>query len=245
MAFTTRDARLVIAYSSVAQMGFILLGIFSLQPQGGQGALLQMLNHGIVTAASFFVVAAVAARAGGSESLDDMGGVAFRAPVLATLFLIVTFANLAMPGSSNFIGEFMILLGTFDSHMAIALIASVAVVGAAFYALRLFITRDAQPRRRPRALVRGAAQRGDRDRAAVPDHPGARLLPAVRAEQVREHDEGRDVPGRGGGQQRSLRAARGHDRLGPLGPPTAQRGRLLAGAAKSSTHQTRHKAIHS
>ena len=139
MAFTTGDARLVIAYSSVAQMGFILLGIFSLEPQGGQGALLQMLNHGVVTAASFFVVAAVAARAGGSEKLEDMGGVAFRAPVLAALFLIVTFANLAMPGSSNFIGEFMILLGTFDSHMAIALIASVAVVGASFYALRLFI----------------------------------------------------------------------------------------------------------
>jgi NADH-quinone oxidoreductase subunit M len=139
VAFTTPDARLVIAYSSVAQMGFILLGIFSLQPQGGQGALLQMLNHGVVTAASFFVVAAVAARAGGSERLEDMGGIAFRAPVLATLFLIVTFANLAMPGSSNFIGEFMILLGTFDSHMAIALIASAGVVGASFYALRLLI----------------------------------------------------------------------------------------------------------
>jgi NADH-quinone oxidoreductase subunit M len=120
-------------------MGFILLGIFSLNPQGGQGALLQMLNHGIVTAASFFIIAAVAARAGDSEKLDDMGGIAFKAPVLATLFLIVTLANLAMPGSSNFIGEFMILLGAFDSHMAIALIAAVAVVGASFYALRLFI----------------------------------------------------------------------------------------------------------
>jgi NADH-quinone oxidoreductase subunit M len=139
MAFTTGDSRLVIAYSSVAQMGFILLGIFSLDQQGGQGALLQMLNHGIVTAASFFVVAAAAARAGGSERLQDMGGIAFRAPVLATLFLIVTLANLAMPGSSNFIGEFMILLGAFDSHIVIALIASAAVVGASFYALRLFI----------------------------------------------------------------------------------------------------------
>ncbi len=139
MAFTTPDARLVIAYSSVAQMGFILLGIFSLKAPGDQGALLQMLNHGLVTAAAFFIVAAVAARSGGSERLEDMGGVAFRAPVLATLFLIVTFANLAMPGSSNFIGEFMILLGTFQSHLVIALIASVGVVGAAFYALRLFI----------------------------------------------------------------------------------------------------------
>jgi NADH-quinone oxidoreductase subunit M len=139
MAFTTGDARLVIAYSSVAQMGFILLGIFSLQPQGGQGALLQMLNHGVVTAASFFVVAAVAARCGGSEKLDDMGGVAFKAPLLATFFLIITFANLAMPGSSNFIGEFMILLGAFNSHVVVAVIASIAVIGAAFYALRLFI----------------------------------------------------------------------------------------------------------
>jgi len=139
MAFTQTNARLILGYSSVAQLGFITLGIFSLNPQGAQGALLQMINHGVVTAASFFVVAAVAARAGGSEKLDDMGGVAFKAPVLATLFLIVTFANLAMPGSSNFIGEFMILLGAFDSHMAIALIAAVAVVGASFYALRLFI----------------------------------------------------------------------------------------------------------
>lgn len=138
MAFTTRDARLVIAYSSVAQMGFIALGIFSLKATGGQGALLQMLNHGVVTAASFFVLAAVAARAG-SENMDDMGGIAFRAPILATLFLIVTFANLAMPGSSNFIGEFMILLGAFSSHMWIAILATLGVVGAAFYALRLFI----------------------------------------------------------------------------------------------------------
>jgi NADH-quinone oxidoreductase subunit M len=68
-----------------------------------------------------------------------MGGVAFKAPVLATFFLIVMFATLAMPGSSNFVGEFLILLGTFDSHLAVAVIASIAVVGAAFYALRLFI----------------------------------------------------------------------------------------------------------
>jgi NADH-quinone oxidoreductase subunit M len=139
MAFTTNDSRMVIAYSSVAQMGFITLGIFSLQPTGGQGALLQMINHGVVIAAGFFIVATLAARAGGSEDIRDMGGIAFRAPVLASLFVIITFANLAMPGSSNFIGEFMILLGTFQSHMPIALVTSVAIVGAAFYALRLFI----------------------------------------------------------------------------------------------------------
>ena len=139
LAFTTPDARLVVAYSSVAQLGFITLGIFSLRPEGGQGAVLQMVNHGLVTAPMFFIVAALAARTGGSENLRDMGGAAFRAPILATLFLIVSLAMLAMPGSSNFIGEFMILLGVFKAKLAIAAIAFVGVVGAAVYALRLFI----------------------------------------------------------------------------------------------------------
>ncbi len=139
LAFTAGDARLVVAYSSVAQLGFITLGIFSLRPEGGQGALLQMINHGLVTAPLFFIVAALAARSGGSEQLRDMGGIAFRAPVLASLFLIVALATLAMPGSSNFVGEFMILLGVFKAKLALALIASAGVVGASFYALRLLI----------------------------------------------------------------------------------------------------------
>jgi NADH-quinone oxidoreductase subunit M len=107
---------------------------------GAQGALLQMLNHALVTAPLFFIVATLAVRAGGSELLRDMGGAAFRAPVLAGLFLIVTLATLAMPGSSNFIGEFNILLGVFQSKLAIAIIAFAGVVGAAYYALRLFIS---------------------------------------------------------------------------------------------------------
>jgi NADH-quinone oxidoreductase subunit M len=140
VAFTTPDSRMVVAYSSVAQLSFITLGIFSLRPAGAQGALLQMLNHGLVTAPLFFIVAALAVRAGGSELLADMGGVAFRAPVLAALTLIVVLATLAMPGSSNFIGEFMILLGVFQSKLAIAVIAFAGVVGAAVYALRMFIS---------------------------------------------------------------------------------------------------------
>jgi NADH-quinone oxidoreductase subunit M len=123
----------------VAQLSFITLGIFSLRPQGSQGALLQMVNHGLVTAPLFFIVAALAVRAGGSELLKDMGGMAFRAPVLAALFLIVALATLAMPGSSNFVGEFMILLGVFQSKLAIAVIAFSGVVGAAVYMLRVYI----------------------------------------------------------------------------------------------------------
>ncbi len=163
LAFTVGEARLVVAYSSVAQLGFITLGIFALRPQGAQGALLQMVNHALVTAPLFFIVAALAARAGGSEKLRDMGGIAFRAPVLATLFVIVAFATLAMPGSSNFVGEFLILLGTFKAKLAIAVIAFTGVVGASVYALRVFI-RSMHNRVGPRVASR---EIGFADAAAI------------------------------------------------------------------------------
>jgi NADH-quinone oxidoreductase subunit M len=139
LAYTHTDTRLIAGYSSVAQLGFITLGIFSLNPQGAQGALLQMVNHGLVVAPVLFIIALLAQRAGGSEDLRDMGGIAFRAPVLASLFLIVALATLAMPGSSNFVGEFLILLGVFKAKLVIAVIAFAGVVMASVYALRLFI----------------------------------------------------------------------------------------------------------
>jgi NADH-quinone oxidoreductase subunit M len=139
MAFTTTEARLILGYSSVAQLGFITLGIFALNAQGAQGAILQSFNHGLVVAPAFFIVALLAERAGGSEDIRDMGGIGMRAPALATMFLIVTFATLAMPGSSNFVGEFLILLGVFKSKLAIAIVASTGVALASVYALRMFI----------------------------------------------------------------------------------------------------------
>jgi NADH-quinone oxidoreductase subunit M len=140
-AFTQTNVRLILGYSSVAQLGFITLGIFALDPEGrgGQGALLQALNHGLVVAPLFLILALLAARAGGSEDIRDMGGIAFRAPVLATLFIVVTLATLAMPGSANFVGEFLILLGVFETELVIAFVASVGVVLASVYALRLYI----------------------------------------------------------------------------------------------------------
>ncbi len=140
-AFTQTNARLILGYSSVAQLGFITLGIFALDGagQGAQGALLQAVNHGLVVAPLFFVVALLADRAEGSEDIRDYGGIAFKAPVLAVLFLIVALATLAMPGSANFTGEFLILLGTFTSVQPIAFIASIGVVLASVYALRMYI----------------------------------------------------------------------------------------------------------
>ena len=157
LAFTTTHARLILAYSSIAQLGFIVLGVFALNSQGAQGALLQAFNHGLVVAPAFFIVALLAARSDGSEDIRDMGGLATRAPALAALFLIVTFATLAMPGSSNFVGEFLILLGVFEAKLAIAIIASTGVVLAAFYALRLYIRsmhNRTGPRTEPRELER-------------------------------------------------------------------------------------------
>ncbi|MDX6680727.1 MAG: NADH-quinone oxidoreductase subunit [Solirubrobacteraceae bacterium] len=139
MAFTTTHARLILAYSSIAQLGFIVLGVFALNSQGAQGAILQAFNHGLVVAPAFFVVALLAARSDGSEDIRDMGGLATRAPLLAALFLIVTFATLAMPGSSNFVGEFLILLGVFKAKIVFSIIAFSGVVMASVYALRMFI----------------------------------------------------------------------------------------------------------
>jgi len=139
MAFTTTDTRLILGYSSIAQLGFITMGIFSLTSQGAQGAILQSFNHGLVVAPAFFLVGAAAARSSGSEDLRDMGGIAFRAPVLTAMFLIVAMANLAIPGSSNFVGEFLILLGVFNAKLVIAIIAFTGVALASVYTLRLFI----------------------------------------------------------------------------------------------------------
>jgi NADH-quinone oxidoreductase subunit M len=139
MAFTTTETRLILGYSSVAQLGFILLGVFALQQDGAQGAILQSVNHGLVVLPAFFILGLLAARAGGSQDLRDMGGIAFRAPVLAALFLIVALATLAMPGSANFAGEFLILLGVFRDYVVIAVVAFAGVVMASVYMLRMFI----------------------------------------------------------------------------------------------------------
>jgi len=138
LAFSQDDARLVVGYSSVAQLGFITLGIFSFEALGTQGAVMQMVNHGLVTAALFLIIAIIAVRAGGSESLAEMGGIAFRAPVLAGLFLIVALATLAMPGSPNFVGELLILFGIFEAQLVYGIVASTGVVLAAVYMIRFY-----------------------------------------------------------------------------------------------------------
>jgi NADH-quinone oxidoreductase subunit M len=138
LAFSQDNIRLVLAYSSIAQLGFIVLGIFALEEKGAQGALFQMLNHGLVVVPLFLIIGVIAVRAGGSESLTELGGMAFRAPVLAGLFLVLSLATLAMPGSGNFIGEILILFGTFEDKLVYGLVASAGVALAAVYMIRLY-----------------------------------------------------------------------------------------------------------
>ncbi len=138
LAFSQDNLRLILGYSSIAQVGFITLGIFSLDPKGAQGAVFQMLNHGLVVVPLFLIVGVIAARARGEESLSRLGGLATGAPVLAALFLILAFATLAMPGSPNFVGELLILFGAFEDQFVYGLLASLGVVLAAVYMIRLY-----------------------------------------------------------------------------------------------------------
>ena len=149
MAFTQNSARLIAGYSSVAQLGFITLGIFSLRADGADGAVLQMVNHGLVIAPLLLIVFLLGARAN-TDDITRMGGLAMRAPVLAALFLIVTMALLAIPGSSNFIGEFYILNGIFKEKIVFAFLAAAGIVMAAYYALRLY--QHAMHNRKPEGI---------------------------------------------------------------------------------------------
>jgi NADH-quinone oxidoreductase subunit M len=138
LAFSQDQARLVVGYSSIAQLGFITLGIFAFDDLGAQGAVFQMVNHGIVAGALFLIIGVLARRTDGSESLAEMGGIALRAPVLAALFLVVGFATLAMPGTPNFVGELLILFGALEAKIVFGVIAGLGVVLAAVYMIRFY-----------------------------------------------------------------------------------------------------------
>ena len=138
VAWRARTMRMLVAYSSLAHQGFIVLGIMSFNIMAGQGAVLQMVNHAVVTAAAFAIVGIVARANRGDEEMDQIEGLANGAPWLAGVFLIVAMASLAIPGSNAFIGEFFILTGVFAERPLLAVLACLGVVYAAVYMLRLY-----------------------------------------------------------------------------------------------------------
>jgi NADH-quinone oxidoreductase subunit M len=137
MAIAQRDMKLLVAYSSVSHMGFIVLGIFSLNVQGQQGAILQMVNHGIIIAALFLLVAWIADRTG-TRDRSALAGLAPRMPVMAGVFIVAVLAALGLPGLNSFVGEFMTLLGAWQRAPVLAAIAAIGLVLAPVYMLRLF-----------------------------------------------------------------------------------------------------------
>ena len=136
IAFRAPDLRGVIAYSSLAQMGLITLGLFAVDPLGLNGAVLQMVNHGLISASLFLLAGAIERRTSTGE-LDALGGMARGRPALATVLMTAGVIALAVPGSSAFAGEFAILAGVFTTGWGYAVVGAAAIVFAAMYMLRL------------------------------------------------------------------------------------------------------------
>jgi NADH-quinone oxidoreductase subunit M len=137
LAIGQRDMKRLVAYTSVAHFGFIGLGIFAFTTQGGTGAVLYMVNHGLSTGALFLVVGLLIAR-GKSRNVNDYGGAAKVTPILAGLFLLAGLSALALPGMSTFVSEFLVLVGTFTRHKGLAVLATTGIVLAAIYVLYLY-----------------------------------------------------------------------------------------------------------
>ena len=137
VALAQEDVKKLIAYSSVAHMGFVTMGIFAGNTQGIDGAIFQMLSHGLVSAALFLCVGIVYDRMHTRE-IAAYGGLANRMPIYAFCLMVFTMANVGLPGTSGFVGEFLTLLGAFKANTWVAFLATTGVVLSAGYALYLY-----------------------------------------------------------------------------------------------------------
>lgn len=137
VAMVQEDVKKLVAYSSVAHLGFVMLGIFALTPQGVAGGMLQMLNHGVSTGALFLIVGFIYERRH-TRMIVDFGGIAKQMPVFATIFMIVTFSSIGLPGTNGFVGEFLVLVGSYQSLKWYTVIATTGVIFAAVYMLWMF-----------------------------------------------------------------------------------------------------------
>jgi len=137
IALMQEDMKKLIAYSSVAHMGFVTLGIFTIQQQGIEGSIIQMISHGLVSAALFLCVGVVYDRMH-SRMISDYGGIVAIIPKYSILFMLFTLAALGLPGTSGFIGEFLILMGVFKDNFLVAVLASLGVILGAAYMLWLY-----------------------------------------------------------------------------------------------------------
>jgi NADH-quinone oxidoreductase subunit M len=137
VALMQEDMKKLIAYSSVAHMGFVTMGIFSLNKQGIDGAMFQMISHGFISGALFLCVGVVYDRIHTRE-IAAYGGLVNRMPAYAAIFLLFTMANVGLPGTSGFVGEFLTLAGAFKANTWVAFFATTGVILSAGYALWLY-----------------------------------------------------------------------------------------------------------
>jgi NADH-quinone oxidoreductase subunit M len=137
VALMQEDMKKLIAYSSVAHMGFVTMGLFSMNPQGIQGAMFQMVSHGLVSGALFLCVGVVYDRMHTRE-IRAYGGLVNRMPLYAVAFLVFTMANVGLPGTSGFVGEFLSLMGAFRANTWVSFLATTGVILSAGYALWLY-----------------------------------------------------------------------------------------------------------
>ncbi len=128
------DFKKLVAYSSVSHLGFVMLGIFALTVQSVQGALMVMINHGISTGALFFLIGMIYERRH-TRLIDDYGGIARVVPMFAAMLTIVTFSSIGVPGTNGFVGEFLVLIGSFRTEPVFALVATTVVIISAAYLL--------------------------------------------------------------------------------------------------------------
>jgi NADH-quinone oxidoreductase subunit M len=136
-AMAQKDMKKMIAYSSIAHMGYVTAGIFSLNQLGMSGAVFQMISHGLVSSALFFIVGSLYHKTG-SLQIAAYGGVASKMPNLACFFMIATLGAVGLPGTSGFIGEFILLNGVFDKYPFIASISVFGMLLSAIYMLGLY-----------------------------------------------------------------------------------------------------------
>jgi NADH-quinone oxidoreductase subunit M len=190
------DLKRLIAYSSVSHMGYIVLGLFALEPVAVEGANLQLINHGLSSAGLFALVGMIYERFH-TRSIANLGGIAAKAPWLTVLFMLFTFSSIGLPGLNGFVGEFMILAGSFQRawagvaeslfrpYLFMAVSAVVGVVLGAWYMLwaveRVFFGPSREP---PRSHASGSDERhghhghaDDIDRCDLRWHEAAALLP--------------------------------------------------------------------
>jgi NADH-quinone oxidoreductase subunit M len=137
VAMVQQDVKKLVAYSSVSHLGLVMIGLFALNPQAVQGAILQMINHGLSTGALFLLVGMIYERRH-VRDIAAFGGLARVMPTYAAFFAIAMFASVGLPGLNGFVGEFLILVGTFAARPDIAVLATLAIILGAVYMLRMY-----------------------------------------------------------------------------------------------------------